>query len=158
MDKELLEKILAASRINVQGDLVFEKHVEHEIGNVEAGGIGIQIVQGGAAASPNKPRAARPASAAAVAVLDTPDARRLWEKAQAAGWVDAERQPTSRLSTKVAKAMFANVMVNMLNIPNPVYEPFEAMWGETDLGRSYASGNSYEKNKRLTDEIRKTLR
>ena len=54
--------------------------------------------------------------------------------------------------------MFANVMVNMLNIPNPVYEPFEAMWGETDLGRSYASGNSYEKNKRLTDEIRKTLR
>ena len=79
MDKELLEKILAASRINVQGDLVFEKHVEHEIGNVEAGGIGIQIVQGGAAASPSKPRAARPASADAVAVLDTPDARRLWE-------------------------------------------------------------------------------
>lgn len=158
MDKDLLEKILAASRINVQGDLVIEKHVEHEIGNVEAGGIGIQIVQGGAAASSGKPRAARPASAAAAAVLDTPDARRLWEKAQAAGWVDAERQPTSRLSEKVAKAMFANVMVNMLNIPSPVYEPFEALWGETDLGRSYASGNSYDKNKRLTDEIRKTLR
>lgn len=158
MDKELLEKILAASRINVQGDLVLEKHVEHEISNVEAGGIGIQIVQGGADASPGKPRAARPASADIVAVLDTPEARRLWEKAQAAGWVDTERQPTSRLSTKVAKAMFANVMVNMLNIPNPVYEPFEALWGETDLGRSYASGNSYDKNKRLTDEIRKTLR
>lgn len=157
MDKELLEQILKG-RISVQGDLVFEKHVEHEIGNVEAGGIGIQIVQGGAAVSPNKPRAARPASDDAVTVLDTPDARRLWEKAQAAGWVDAERQPTSRLSTKVAKAMFANVMVNMLNIPNPVYEPFEALWGETDLGRSYASGNSYEKNTRLKDEIRKTLR
>lgn len=157
MDKDLLEKILS-SRINVQGDLVLEKHVEHEIGNVEAGGIGIQIVQGGAAASPGKPRAARPASADIVAVLDTPEARLLWEKAQAAGWVDTERQPTSRLSTKVAKAMFANVMVNMLNIPNPVYEPFEALWGETDLGRSYASGNSYEKNTRLKDEIRKTLR
>uniref|UniRef100_UPI004029F43E hypothetical protein n=1 Tax=Prevotella sp. TaxID=59823 RepID=UPI004029F43E len=50
MDKELLEQILKG-RISVQGDLVLEKHVEHEIGNVEAGGIGIQIVQGGAAAA-----------------------------------------------------------------------------------------------------------
>lgn len=157
MDKDLLEQILK-SGITVQGDLVMEKHVEHEIGNVEAGGIGIQIVQGGAAASPGKPRAARPASADIVAVLDTPEAQLLWEKALTAGWVDAERQPTSRLSEKVAKAMFANVMVNMLNIQSPVYEPFEALWGETDLGRSYASGNSYEKNTRLKDEIRKTLR
>lgn len=45
MDKELLEKILK-SGITVQGDLVMEKHVENEIGNVEAGGIGIQIVHG----------------------------------------------------------------------------------------------------------------
>lgn len=51
MDKDFLEQILK-SGITVQGDLVMEKHVEHEIGNVEAGGIGIQIVQGGAAASP----------------------------------------------------------------------------------------------------------
>ena len=43
MDKALLEKILK-SGITVQGDLVMEKHVENEIGNVEAGGIGIQIV------------------------------------------------------------------------------------------------------------------
>ena len=59
MDKEFLEQILKGG-ITVQGDLVFEKHVEHEIGNVEAGGIGIQVVQGGAAASPGKPCAASP--------------------------------------------------------------------------------------------------
>lgn len=35
MDKDLLEQILK-SGITVQGDLVMEKHVEHEIGNVEA--------------------------------------------------------------------------------------------------------------------------
>lgn len=45
MDKELLEKILKGG-ITVQGDFVMEKQVENEIGNVEAGGIGIQIVHG----------------------------------------------------------------------------------------------------------------
>lgn len=45
MDKDLLEKILK-SGISVQGDLVLEKHVENEIGNVESYGIGIQIVNG----------------------------------------------------------------------------------------------------------------
>ena len=45
MDKELLEKILKGG-ITVQGDFVMEKQVEIEIGNVEAGGIGIQIVLG----------------------------------------------------------------------------------------------------------------
>ena len=39
--------LLKAANINVNGDLVLEKHVEHEIGNVEAGGIGIQIINGG---------------------------------------------------------------------------------------------------------------
>lgn len=42
MDKELL-KMVAESGITIQGDLVLEKHVEHEIGNVEKGGTGIII-------------------------------------------------------------------------------------------------------------------
>lgn len=49
MDKDDVKKILEAlgkSGIAVAGDLVIEKHVEHEVGNVEAGGIGIQIVNG----------------------------------------------------------------------------------------------------------------
>ena len=39
-------KMLGKTGITVNGDLVLEKHVEHEIGNVEAGGIGIQINNG----------------------------------------------------------------------------------------------------------------
>lgn len=49
MTQEELQKALEAigkGGINVNGDLVLEKHVEHEIGNVEAGGIGIQINNG----------------------------------------------------------------------------------------------------------------
>lgn len=39
-------KLLQAAGIVVNGDLVLEKHVENEIGNVEAGGIGIMIQKG----------------------------------------------------------------------------------------------------------------
>lgn len=153
MDKEFLEKILK-SGITVQGDLVMEKHVENEIGNVEAGGIGIQIVHGSGKNTSCKPNA----NADSLALLDTPEAQQLWEKAIEAGWVDAERQPTNRLGTKVAKAVFANVMIEKLNIPQPSYEPFEALWGETNLSGSYSSGNSYNTNVKLKEEIRQQLR
>ena len=46
MDKDLIGKTLNGANITVQGDFVMEKHVEHEIGNVEAGGVGIQIFNG----------------------------------------------------------------------------------------------------------------
>ena len=49
MDKEELQKTLEAigkGGINVAGDLVLEKHVDYEVSNVEAGGIGIQINNG----------------------------------------------------------------------------------------------------------------
>lgn len=47
MTQEELQKALEAlgkGGITVNGDLVLSKHVEHEVGNVEAGGIGIQNV------------------------------------------------------------------------------------------------------------------
>lgn len=43
---------LGRGGITVQGDLVMEKHVEYEIGNVEQGGIGIQIINGDEAGTP----------------------------------------------------------------------------------------------------------
>ena len=59
MKKEDLMAALEAiskSGIKVAGDLVLEKHVEHEVANVEPGGIGIQINNGSAA------KAAKPAA------------------------------------------------------------------------------------------------
>jgi hypothetical protein len=49
MDKQELQKTLEAigkGGINVAGDLVIEKHVDYEVNNVEAGGIGIQVNSG----------------------------------------------------------------------------------------------------------------
>ena len=153
MDKELIEKILK-SGITVQGDLVMEKHVENEIGNVEAGGIGIQINHGSPQIKPKKDAD----DAASQQCFDTTEAAALWQRAIEAGWVDADRQPTNRLSTKAAKAVFANVMIEMLNIPQPAYVPFEALWGVTGLQNSYSSGNAYGKNNKLKEEIKQQLR
>lgn len=47
-DKLAFLEAIGKSNINIAGDLVLEKHVEHEVGNVEAGGIGIQNVYNGA--------------------------------------------------------------------------------------------------------------
>ena len=49
-NEEKLE-FLKNAGVTVLGDLVFEKNVEYEINAVESGGIGIQIVNGGTAAS-----------------------------------------------------------------------------------------------------------
>ena len=154
MDKELLEKILKGG-ITVQGDFVMEKHVENEIGNVETGGIGIQINHGASQLKPNK---ARVDDADTLSPINTPEAQQLWEKAIEAGWVDTDHQPTNRLSTKASMAVFANVMIEKLNIPQPAYEPFEALWGETNLRNSYSSGQTYDTNIKLKEKIKNQLR
>lgn len=91
-------------------------------------------------------------------LLDTPEAQQLWTKAIDAGWVDTERQPTKRLGTKAAKAVFANVMIETLNIPRPAYVPFEALWGETGLQNSYSSGIERNVNEDLKKQIKESLR
>lgn len=50
MDFDEIQKALDLAKqmgIHVQGDFVMKKEVEYEVNNVEAGGIGIQVVNGG---------------------------------------------------------------------------------------------------------------
>ena len=61
MTQEEKLALLKAAGINVNGDLVLEKHVDYEIGNVEAGGIGIQIVNGAKSASDAASQTRKPA-------------------------------------------------------------------------------------------------
>lgn len=91
-------------------------------------------------------------------LLDTPKAQQLWTKAIDAGWVDTDRQPTNRLDTKAAKAMFANVMIEKLNVPRPSYVPFEALWGVAGLQNSYSSGIERNVNRDLKKQIKESLR
>lgn len=91
-------------------------------------------------------------------LLDTPKAQQLWTKAIDAGWVDTDRQPTNRLDTKAAKAVFANVMIENLNVPRPGYVPFEALWGVAGLQNSYSSGIERNVNRDLKKQIKESLR
>lgn len=91
-------------------------------------------------------------------LLDTPKAQQLWTKAIDAGWVDTDRQPTNRLDTKAAKAVFANVMIEMLNIPRPSYVPFEVLWNEAGLQNSYSSGIERDVNGQLKKDIKESMR
>ena len=91
-------------------------------------------------------------------LLDTPKAQQLWTKAIDAGWVDTDRQPTNRLDTKAAKAVFANVMIENLNVPRPGYVPFEALWGVAGLQNSYSSGIERNVNRDLKKLIKESLR
>lgn len=91
-------------------------------------------------------------------LLDTPKAQQLWTKAIDAGWVDTDRQPTNRLDTKAAKAVFANVMIEKLNVPRPAYVPFEALWGVAGLQNSYSSGIERNVNGDLKKQIKESLR
>ena len=111
--------------------------------------MGMQIANAGEinhGAQQPRPRKAYDGDKDVLAPINTPEAQQLWKKAMDAGWVDAERQPTNRLSTKAAKAVFANVMIERLNIPQPGYEPFEELWGVKGLQNSYSSGMGYNVN------------
>lgn len=63
-----------------------------------------------------------------------------------------------RLSTKAAKAVLANVMIELLNIPRPGFVPFEALWNVAGLQNSYSSGIDRNVNVDLKKLIKESLR
>ena len=91
-------------------------------------------------------------------LLSTPEAQELWLKAIAAGWVDEDHQPTARLRSKNSQAMFANVMATRLNLPSPIYAPFEELWRTRGLQNSYSSANQMNYAEDLRREIMNTFR
>lgn len=91
-------------------------------------------------------------------LLSTPEAQKLWLKAIAAGWVDEDHQPTARLNSKNSQAMFANVMATRLNLPKPIYAPFEELWHTPQLQNSYSSVNQMKYADDLRREIMNTFR
>ncbi len=90
--------------------------------------------------------------------LSTPEAQELWKKAIAAGWVDENHQPTTKLRSKNSQAMFANVMATRLNLPKPIYAPFEELWHTPQLQNSYSSVNQMKYADDLRREIMNTFR
>lgn len=163
---ELL-KVAVQARPQVTQTLNFNAPVGQQIAHVDKieahfdKDMGMQIANAGEinhGAQQPRPRKAYDGDKDVLAPINTPEAQQLWKKAIEAGWVDAERQPSNRLSTKAAKAVFANVMIWLLNVPQPGYVPFEVLWGETGLQNSYSSGIERDVNIKLKEKIKASLR
>ena len=160
---ELL-KVAVQARPQVTQTLNFNAPVGQQIAHVDRieahfdKDMGMQVANAGEMV--NGAQQPRPSKARAdvLSLINTPEAQKLWEKAIEAGWVDADRQPTNRLSTQAAKAVFANVMIEMLNVPQPAYVPFETLWNVAGLQNSYSSGIQYRKNDNLKKKIKASLR
>ena len=84
------------------------------------------------------------------ALLDTPRAHELWQKAQAEGWVDEARQPTG-LSRPDA-ALLAYRIGQVLGIEG--WKPFEILWHRQNMRVDYSKTQHNQK----TDDFEKELK
>ena len=66
-------------------------------------------------------------------VLATDNAMELWEKAQAAGWIDSNYQP---LISRTQAALLADAMAERLGIRKK-WKVFEALWHRTKMYKDY---------------------
>lgn len=149
MTQEGIQKALEAlgkSGITVQGDLVLEKHVEHEVGNVEAGGIGIQINNAGRGAAQTaseangkqageaQAQAEGDANASVPECLATPEAEELWQRLRQAGFIQLGGYGLSNGVSANQATYIASCMADCLHI-TPKWKPFQALWGIRNMAQ-----------------------
>ena len=86
--------------------------------------------------------------------LSTPEAMVLWEKAQRAGFVDANYQP--KISRSQA-ALLADAMAERLGIRNK-WKVFEGLWNRKNMYRDYYKALNLVQSLAFQDEIKKLFR
>ena len=86
--------------------------------------------------------------------LSTPEAMALWEKAQRAGYVDANYQP--KISRSQA-ALLADAMAERLGIRNK-WKVFEGLWNRKNMYRDYYKALNLVQSLAFQDEIKKLFR
>lgn len=152
MTQEEMQKALEAigkSGITVQGDLVLEKKVEYEIGNVETSGIGIQI-NNGIQKSTEKVNTVIPIR------LKTSEASMLMAKLVDAGLLDDNWQPVGLSGTECA--LVAKAVSERLEI-NELWQVFGQLWEENpETLRSYFNkALNQQKSLKFQDRLRNIL-
>lgn len=162
MTQEELQKALEAigkGGITVNGDLVLSKHVEHEVGNVEAGGIGIQYVYG-----KNEDTVAVNKSQTNMwqgrnhipDKLTTNESELLLNKLNKHNMLDEHWQPIGLSNAE--KGVLAQRLSAILNIENQ-WQVFGALWGmnpET-LRSAYNKAMEQKKTRKFLEKLNKLL-
>ena len=141
---ELLEQLQQKGHTN-QGSKI-------EVVYVASGGqhVETQINIGDANPQPPKPKedAAPPTLPASLA---TGEAMKLWEKAQSAGYVDANCQP---LISRTQTALLADAMAKRLGIKKK-WKVFESLWNRKNMYRDYYKALYLQQSLVFQDEIKR---
>ena len=87
-------------------------------------------------------------------VLATDEAMALWEKAQGAGWVDANYQP---LISRTQAALLADAMAERLGIREK-WKVFETLWNRKNMYRDYYKSLNLQQSLAFQDKIKKIFR
>ena len=135
MNKEDLQAALEAiskGGITIAGDFVLEKHVEHEVANVEAGGIGVQIVNG------NAPKTTSPSNDKGEPEnlqdkLASDEAKKYWQRLIDYGFVDDDYQLLPETTRKQAMYI-AEAFAEKMRMTSK-WKPFERLWGIKNLAQ-----------------------
>ena len=87
-------------------------------------------------------------------VLASEEAMALWEKAQEAGYVDANYQP---LISRTQAALLADMMAERLGIREK-WKVFETLWKRNNMYRDYYQALGQRKTLAFQDELKKMFR
>ena len=85
--------------------------------------------------------------------LATDKAMALWKKAQTAGWIDENYQPTI---SRTQAAMLADAMAERLKIENK-WKVFETLWQRKNMYRDYYQAQDQRKTLCFRDKIKKVF-
>ena len=87
------------------------------------------------------------------AELDTEEARRLWDAARDAGWVDDNCQP---LLSRALSAVLADRMATLLNIQNK-WKVFETFWNRKNMRSDYNDALNQKQFDKFYEKLKKTI-
>ena len=88
------------------------------------------------------------------AELQTEEARRLWDAARDAGWVDDDCQP---LLSRAMSAVLADRMATLLNIQNK-WKVFESFWGMKGLRSAYNNALNQKQFDEFYEKLKSNIR
>lgn len=88
------------------------------------------------------------------AELQTEEARRLWDAARDAGWVDDGCQP---LLSRAMSAVLADRMATLLNIQNK-WKVFESFWGMKGLRSAYNNALNQKQFDEFYEKLKNNIR
>lgn len=133
---------MAGNKIFVQGSYIDVHDNENVYLSVDKAEVKMKDGVAPETASPETP-----------AELQTEEARRLWDAARDAGWVDDDCQP---LLSRSLSALLADRMATLLNIQNK-WKVFETFWNRKNMRSDYNDALNQKQFDEFYEKLKKTI-